>query len=189
MMPRFAKILIAAACVCVPVGAMAEERELIYTYLGPVTSAGGNYIRYTDWFGLFTDTKKISGYHITAGASLWVISKWLIGDFSIQYIYNQNEKLLHHLYFTMAARIGIRMGHVGSFAPGIGLYFDTPPSNRKYRGGGGLRAPIGFLFDTTPESKFFVEGSVMYGSYGMGEKSTKLSFGGSLGMIFKVGRI
>ena len=93
------------------------------------------------------------------------------------------------MYFTMAARIGIRMGNVGAFAPGIGLYFDTPPSNRKYRGGAGLRAPIGFIFDTTPDSKLFVEGSVMYGSYGMGEKSTKLSFGGSFGMIFKVGRI
>jgi len=29
----------------------------------------------------------------------------------------------------------------------------------------------------------------MYGFYGMGEKSTKLSFGWSLGMIFKMGRI
>jgi hypothetical protein len=133
-------ILIVAACVCVPLAVMAEERDLVYTF--------------------------------------WMVAKWLIGDFSIQYIYNQNERQLHHLYFTMAGRLGVKMGNVGTFAPGSGFYFDTPPSNRKYRGGGGLRAPIGFLFNTTFDSRFFVEGNVIYGSYGMGEKSTKLSFGG-----------
>jgi hypothetical protein len=188
-MSTSSKILIVAACMFVPLAAMAEERDLVYTYIGPVASTGANRISYTDWFGLTTQTKKISGYHISCGVSLWVVAKWLIGDFSVQYIYNQNEKQLHHLYFTMAGRIGVKMGSVGTFAPGVGFYFDTPPSNRKYRGGGGLRAPIGFLFNTTFDSRFFVEGNVMYGSYGMGEKSTKLSFGGSLGMIFKVGRI
>lgn len=188
-MPNVARILIAIACLCVPVGALAEERELIYTYVGPVASGGANYIRQTVWNGLFNETKKISGYHVTGGAAIWLISKWLIGDFSIQYIYNQNDRQLHHMYFTMAARLGVRMGNVGAFAPGVGLYFDMPPSNLHYHGGAGLRAPIGFIFDTTPDSKFLIEGSVMYGSCGLGEKSTKLAFGGTLGMIFKVGRI
>jgi hypothetical protein len=49
---------------------MAQERELFYTYLEPVTGADANYIRYTDWNGLFTDMKKISGYHVTGGVSL-----------------------------------------------------------------------------------------------------------------------
>ncbi|OHD64023.1 MAG: hypothetical protein A2176_05360 [Spirochaetes bacterium RBG_13_51_14] len=188
-MSTFVKIIIAAACICLPLRAAAVDRELVYTYIGPVMSGGFNNIEYRDWFDFYTGTKKISGYFLGGGASIWVMSKWLIGDFSIQCQYNQNERTLHHLYYTVSGRVGIQMGTVAIFAPGIGLYFETPPSNRKYNGGAGIRAPLAVLFNTTFDTKLFLEGSVMYGWYGIGEKSTKLFYGINAGFVFKVGRI
>jgi hypothetical protein len=182
------KIIIAAALLCMPLSAFAAERELIYTYVGPVAGAGMNRITYQDWF-YYTNKKNIKGMYLNGGVSLWVISKWLIGDFSIQYMYNRNERDLQHLFYTLSGRLGVRLGTVAIFTPGVGLYFESPPSNRKYLGGAGLRAPIGFLFNTTYDTKLFLEGAVMYGWYGMGEKSVKLSYGINLGFIFKVGNM
>jgi len=175
---------------CVPLRALAEERELVYTFIGPVVGCGLNRVVYSDWNNLYSN-KKISGYFIHSGVSIWVVSKWLIGDFSIQYMFNNfgSEGELHHLYYTISGRIGVNMGTVAIFAPGVGLYFESPPSNRKYLGGAGFRIPIAFLFNTTFDTKFFIDGSVMYGWYGMGDRSTKFFYGINLGFIIKVGRI
>jgi len=184
------KILFAALCVIVPVGAVAEERDLIYTYLGPVGGAGFNHLTYSDWRN-FYKTNKYSGYYANAGLSIWVLSKWLIGDFTAQYMYNnfRSMGIVHNAYFTISGRIGVRMGGVGIFAPGVGLYAETPPTNRKFRGSAGLRVPLAFMFNTTFDTMLFIDGSFMYGWYGMGDKSTTMFYGVSLGFIFKVGRI
>lgn len=183
------KIIIAAACACVPLGAAAQERELVYTFIGPVAGAGMNSITHHDWFDFYTGTKKYTGTYASAGLSLWVVSKWLIGDFTVQYMYSRNEAVLQHLYYTLTGRVGIRMGNVALFAPGIGLYFESPPSNRKYKGGAGGRVPVAFLFNTTFDTKLLLDASVMYGWYGIGDRSTKFFYGITLGFIFKVGRI
>lgn len=189
-MSKLVKILIAAVCICLPLRALAEERDLVYTFIGPVIGGGMNKVVYTDWNNLY-HKKNFSGNFIHSGASIWVVSKWLIGDFSIQYMYNKfsREGELHHLYYTISGRIGVNMGSVGIFAPGVGLYFESPPSNKKYLGGAGFRIPVAFLFNTTFDTKFFFEGSVMYGWFGRGDKSTKFFYGMNLGFIFKVGRI
>lgn len=60
MNSKVATILIAAICICIPAGAMSEERDLAYAYPGPVAGGGANYIRCTYRSGVFTDSKKIS---------------------------------------------------------------------------------------------------------------------------------
>ena len=184
------KILFAALCIILPVRAVAEERDLIYTYLGPVVGGGFNNLSYSDYRNFYgKDT--YSGYYANAGLSIWVVAKWLTGDFSAQYMYSNYKGMgiVHNMYFTISGRIAIQMGNVGIFAPGIGLYVETPPTNRKFRGSAGLRAPLAFLFNTTFDTKLFIDGSFMYGWYGMGDRSTKMGYGVSLGFIFKVGRI
>ncbi len=184
------KILFAALCIIAPLRAVAEERDLIFTFLGPVAGGGFNHLTYADWRNFYTKDKS-SGSYANAGLSVWVVSKWLIGDFSAQYMYNnfKGMGIVHNMYFTISGRIGIRMGSVGVFAPGIGMYVETPPTNRKFRGSTGLRAPLAFLFNTTFDTILFIDGSFMYGWYGMGDRSTKMFYGVSLGFIFKVGRI
>jgi hypothetical protein len=184
------KIVCAIVCCCVLLGATAAQRDLVYTYIGPVAGAGMNRVVYSDWNNLY-GKKIISGYYTGGGVSFWVMSKWLIGDFTLQYRYNKydNERVLHHLYFTMSGRVGIPLGSVAILAPGVGIYIDTPPSNRKFNGGAGLRVPLAVMFNTTFDTKLYLEGSFLYGWYGMGDKSEKLSYGVNLGFIIKVGRI
>lgn len=184
------KIAIAAVCLCIPLQVVAEDRDLIYTYFGPVGGAGFNQLKYSDWNNLYNkDT--YSGYYATGGIALWLISKWLIGDFSIQYMYNnfKGMKIVQNIYYTISGRLGVKIGSVAIFSPGIGMYFESPPSNRKFRGSAGLRAPLAFLFNTTYDSILFIEGSFMYGWYGMGDRSTTMFYGLTLGFIYKVGRI
>jgi hypothetical protein len=184
------KILFAALCIIIPLGAVAEERELIYTYLGPVAGGGMSQLTYSDWRNFYSKDKS-SGYYANAGLAIWIVSKWLIGDFSAQYMYNnfKGMGIVHNTYLTMSGRIGVRLGTVGIFAPGIGMYVETPPTNRKFRGSAGLRAPLAFLFNTTFDTMLFIDGSFMYGWYGMGDRSVKMFYGVSLGFIFKIGRI
>ncbi len=180
-----------AALICgAPQGAVAAERDPVYTFIGPVIGAGMNRIVYADWKGLYRE-QTLSGYSVDSGFSFWVVSKWLIGDVALCYRYNNfnAEGELHHLYCTITGRVGIPLGSVAILAPGIGIYIETPPANKMFNGGAGLRVPLAFLFNTTFDTKLFIEGSFMYGWYGKGDSGEKMSYGVDLGFIFKVGRI
>ena len=191
------KIIAVVICLYFTAHAAAAERQLIYTYIGPVAGGGLSNIRYSDWFqNKFPEqeTKKIFGYFFHIGFTTCLISRVaknldFLGDFSIQYMHNQNEKPLDHLYYTISGKIGWSFADFVTPALGIGLFFETPPSNRKYSSGGGFRVPLAVYFNTTYDTKLFVEGSAMYGFIGVGEKSTKFSYGVNLGFIFRVGRI
>jgi len=182
--------MLSAALCCAPLGAAALEREPVYTYLGPVVGIGMNRLVYTDWQHLYRE-HVVTGYYINSGLSIWVISKWLLGDVTLQYRFNsyKDEGELHHLYCTISGRVGIPLGSVAILAPGVGIYIESPPANRKFNGGAGIRAPLAILFNTTFDTKLFIEGSFMYGWYGRGDKGEKMSYGADLGFIFKVGRI
>lgn len=184
------KIVLAAACCCAPLGAAAAEREPVYTFVGLTVGGGMNKVVYTDWYNLYQD-RTMSGYYVDSGVSFWVVSKWLMGDFTLQYRYNnfKAEGELHHLYCTISGRIGIPLGSVAILAPGVGIYIESPPANRKFNGGAGIRVPLAFLFNTTFDTKLFINGSFMYGWFGKGDSGEKMSYGVDLGFIFKVGRI
>lgn len=189
-MLRVIHIALAAACCCTALKAAAAEREPVYTYLGSIVSGGVSRIVYTDWNTMYRN-RIVSGYFVNGGITLWVMSKWLMGDFTLQYRYNayKSEGELHHLYGTINGRIGIPLGSVAILAPGVGIYIESPPANKKFNGGAGIRVPLAFLFNLTSDMKIFIEGSFMYGWYGRGDRGEKMSYGGSLGFIFKVGRI
>ncbi len=177
--------------------AAAAERKIVYTYIGPVAGAGFNNILYNDWFqNSFPEqkTKKISGYFLTGGLTFCLISKMVsnlhvIGDFTVQFMHNRNERILQHLYYTISAKLAWTFLDVVTLAMGIGIYFETPPSNRKYNAGGGFRLPLALLFHTTEETRLFVEFSAMDGWYGLGEHSKKFFYGANLGFVFRVGRL
>ena len=188
-MPKFTKTLIAAAWLSVSLQAYAAERELIYTYAGVIGGAGFNRITYNDWFYVYSGTKKISGHYFSGGAVLYLVSKYLIGDIGIQYMYNRNDSTLQHLFFTVSGKFGYTFAELFTIATGPGMYLEAPVSGGKFKGGAGVRVPLAFMFNTNFDSRIFIEGSFMYGWYGMGEKSTKMSYGLNLGFIYKVGRI
>ncbi|MBN2079424.1 MAG: hypothetical protein JW838_10695 [Spirochaetes bacterium] len=181
------------ACIIVLVAAtcgesLAQERDLVYTFIGPVAGGGFQHVTTRDWRNVYQKQSSAGNYY-HGGCSIWVISRWLIGDFSVQYANNRYERPLQHLYFTISGKAAFTVKRIVTFAPGIGFYFELPPSNRGFRGGAGVRTPLAILFHTTFDTRLFIEGSFMYGWLGMGDRSTKLSYGANLGFIFKVGRI
>jgi hypothetical protein len=180
----FAVLMIVAA----PGESPAQQRDLVYTYIGPVGGGGFQHVTTREWRNFYLGEKS-AGHYYHGGVSLWVASRWINGDCSLQYAYNHYQRPLHHLYVTLSGRAAITVKQIVTFAPGIGLYFETPPSNRGFRGGAGVRAPLAVLFHTTFDTRLFVEGSFMYGWLGIGDRSTKLSYGANLGFIVKVGRI
>ena len=184
--------LAAAILLALPLYAQQSEaeRDIIYTFVGPMASVGYNHVVYKDWFDTQQGTKKPAGLFISGGCYLAIYAKYFMGDFSIQYVYNALTGIqLLHLQYATTARGNIRVSNLIYFTPGLGIYLESPPSNRAYRGSGGLLVAVGCTLETTHDTKLFVDLVTRYGYFGLGEGSTKISYGLNIGFIFKVGRI
>lgn len=180
----------AAATISPSLVAQDQGRELFYTYMGPVAGIGFNRITAKDWYSDRTGSKKITGTYYTGGAVFKVVVKNLEGDFTLQYLYNSNsDETLQHAYYSLAARYLLGLTPVISLSAGAGLYFDSPPSNRKYDGSTGFIIPVGMIYTYSFDTRLFVDLKGSYGSYGTGENSVKFSYGISMGALFKVGRL
>ncbi len=194
-MKRYPAVLIALiSAVTVSATAFAqvsrEDRDLIFTYIGPSVSGGFNHIEHSDWFFISRSTRKYGGYFLSGGVLLAVYGKFLAGDFNLHFTHNQNDMFpLYHLTFAMSGRGVVPIGRVIEFTPGIGLYLETPPSNEKYNSGGGGHLPVGFTVKTSFDTKLIFDAYVRYGFFGLGEESKKFSYGIQLGFLFKIGRI
>ncbi|MFC1668765.1 hypothetical protein ACFL20_00110 [Spirochaetota bacterium] len=181
-----------------------ESKQLYYTYVGPVIGGGFNNIWYTDWFSESSSRqeKKLFGYYVSTGAMFNIFINFLVGDFRIQYLYSSNDDhTLHHLLFSMAGKYLYRINDIFSLTAGLGFYFESPPSNKDFNSAGGLHVPLGCVVDTTFDTKLVIDFICQFGYYGLGYKSgiasigekdqnsLKVSYGISVGFIFKVGRI
>ena len=167
-----------------------SRRELYYTYAGPVLSGGMNNIRHAGWFDTQQETKEYSGYFFSGGACLAIQVGFLLGRFSFQYMYNANDLYpVSYLFYTVDGSYVYEINQTFGLTAGLGMYFDTPPSNKNYTGSAGLDVPLGVMINTTFDTKLFFDIFARYGFYGLGDGSTKLSYGINLAFVFKVGRI
>ena len=167
-----------------------EERELIYTFVGPVAGFGYNMITYKDWFDDHQGEEKINGFFFSGGGIIAIFSQRFVGDFSVQFMYNTGGGLtVYHFYYASTARYNFHISELFIIAPGGGIFLETPPSNENYGGSAGFIIPVGFYLNTSFDTKLFCDLSFRYGVFGLGEGSTRISFGISFGFIFKVGRI
>lgn len=185
------------ASICLSSNLIAKEkekkRELNYTYIGLVTSVGLSHVTYTDWFknSNSMDTKKFMQVSITGGLLINVFVKHFSGDFSIQYAYDIHDIYkIHHLFYSMSGKYVWFINKIFDIGLGAGLYFESPPSNKKFHIAGGGQIPVSFIVKTTFNTKLIFDLFIRYGFFGMGDaESTKLSYGINIGFIFKVGRI
>jgi hypothetical protein len=190
-------VILTAGAVRAQEGRLNEApRELIYTFVGAVAGFGYHTGTYRDTFNtssrtlFFQGSKPNSGLNFSGGAAIAIFGQYFIGDFSAQFMYNGGSAVsVYHIYLSAAARYNFRFGDAFHIAPGAGLYLETPPSNRNFDGSAGFIIPVGFYLNTTFDSKLFLDVYARYGTYGVGQGSTRLSLGITLGYIFKVGRI
>lgn len=170
--------------------------ERFSTYTGITLGGGINQIEYTDWFTDHQETANIGGSYYSGGILFAVFVRELIGEFSLQYIANANDSVeggkdtsVQHLLYTFTGKYAYPLG-TGFFATcGFGLYMETPPATSSYDGGGGAAITLGCILDMSSDWKMIFDFNGRYGQFGMGQDSTKLSYGINVGVVYNVGRI
>jgi hypothetical protein len=71
---------------------------------------------------------------------------------------------------------------------GVGLFLETPPSTKKYDGGGGILS-TGAIYTVNWNWKIFLDIQYQYGYMSLGDNSTKASYGAVVGIIRKLGKL
>ncbi len=166
-----------------------EETSLNYTYIGPVFSISKNSAEYSDWINNQQQTVKLSGTSYTGGIDLKIIAHEFYGDFQAKYSYSSYDTTLTCLEFLLAGEYLYSVNHLTSLGGGIGLYMETPPSSKDHNGSAGFYIPLSVMFNTTQDTKLFIDLFAKYGTFGLGQDTSFFSYGCSMGFVFRVGRI
>ncbi len=167
-----------------------RERDLFYTYMGTNISSGFNRIKYKDWFDDSRDTKNIQGTYFSGGVIINIFVNPFIGDFKMEYTYNLNDEYsIRHFYYSASGKYSYKINDLFSLSAGPGIYFDAPPASNSYNDSSGFLFSLGTIFHITFDIKLTADITGKYGSFGLGEESTKISYGINAGIMFKVGRI
>ncbi len=207
MTGRAAILILAAAILSFRGAAEAKEAKeraaRISTYIGPVAGIENTNVSFKDWGYISTQSYNNRGMLYAGGARLMIAGiHYFAGDFSIQYAFSPAPNIHRHLLFTIMARVAVPLGEIAYLTvPGVGLYFETPPSSdRRYLGGAGFAGCLGVGFHVTREQEregktygtptiLFIEGYARYGWYRRGCESSRISYGGSVGFLVKVGTL
>lgn len=173
-----------------PCSLFAEQ--LFFTYIGLTGGAGFDKIKYKDWSQDENILKNsdISGSYTSGGILLDVFADFFIGEFSLQYISNSNTEIpVSHMIYDAAGKYSYQVIDFLAITAGAGLYMETPPSSRGYNSGGGGAAFLGTVFNPGRNFKIIFDFIGRYGSFGIGEDSTRYSYGARVGVVYKIGRI
>lgn len=178
-----------------------QHKMLFYTYVGPVAGTGYSHIRYKDWNSTLNRFEDVhtSGLQATGGAMFNIFVNDIIGDFRVEYIGNFNgTHQVHHLFWTILGKYKWSLTETISIATGAGIYFETPPANINYNGTAGFQVPVGVIINTTFDTRLVIDLMGRFGFYGyddavgkvdISENSYKVSYGITIGFLFKVGRL
>lgn len=186
-------LFLIAFLILIPRGFLRAD-EHFFSYLGTTFAAGVDKIKYKDWIEEIErrDTKNISGSFYSGGIVLDIFIKKIIGEFKIEYVNNSNSEeaiSVRHMIYTAIMKYSYQLIRPLYLTTGLGLYLETPPSNRSYNSGGGVNMCFGTMYDINKKMKVILDLSWRYGYFGIGERSTRYSYGVSLGLVYRVGRI
>ncbi|MCU0821347.1 MAG: hypothetical protein MUC95_02595 [Spirochaetes bacterium] len=168
------------------------EEELYFTYAGATLGGGIDWIQYRDWISDSEgqEIKKVSGPYFCGGALIDIFVNSLIGEFSIQYISNINSKVpVGHMIYDAAGKYAYQVYDFLSVTGGAGLFIETQPATKNYNNGAGVSASIGAVYNIDRDWRLIFDIVGRYGSFGLGEESTRQSYGAKIGIVYKVGRI
>ena len=168
-------------------------QESFFTYAGGVIGGGLNHIEYKDWFEDERKTKQVSGGFFNCGLLLNIYIRQMIGEFSMLYIYNGNKSSpdisVSHLIYNAVGKYAYQLDKKILLTSGLGLYLETQPSNIGYDGGAGFVLTLGTIYRYNWDWNIVFDLTGRYGSFGIGEDSTKFSWGINLGLVKKIGKI
>ena len=184
------KILVSIIILFTPFNLNAEQP--FFTYTGLTFGGGIDSITYSDWSPETNrrETNDLSGTYYCSGILLNIFVRDLIGEFSIQYINNSNDEIpVSHVIYDVLGKYSYPLTESISVAGGAGLYLETPPASRGYNSGGGLSAAFGPIYSIGKDWKIMLDIAGRHGHFGIGEDSTRISYGARLSVVYKTGRI
>lgn len=173
--------------------APARAADRYYTYMGITGGGGINRISYSGWVENSQQNLDITGSYYSTGLSVCTVINQVIGEFTVQYLSNSNggdvETSVSHMYLSIAGKYFYSLSSIFHLTAGAGLYTDAPPATLGYSGGGGVLALAGTMIRITSDVMFMAEATARYGTFGLGEGSTKISYGAAASLVYSVGRI
>ena len=166
--------------------------ERLLTFVGLGFSTGINKVNYKD-FRSSTDTYKESDEKSTSLMPTIFTSLYgnnILGEFQIAFNKeSSSEKALAHynLYFSACLKYLYNFNSLIAVNVGPGIYAETLPSSKSYKGGGILFG-AGVNFSLSENWKIILNITTSYGSYGVGDDSTKFGYAAFFGIAKKFGR-
>lgn len=167
-------------------------KDFFRTYTGLTVSGGFDSITRKDWFDDTgkQETRKTNGNFTGYGILLNVFAGSTAGELSVEYTgYSNSDIPLYCLTYSALAKYVFTVSDFISVPAGAGLYIDSPPSDRRYNGGGGPAAAAGVIYNISDKWKIMSDFLARCGSFGSGEGSTRFSYGVRLGIVYETGRI
>lgn len=172
---------------------IVRAQELFFTYVGVVFQGGINSINYESWINNEQGTVKSKGAVYGGGIITAIFVHQFAGEFSLVYMQYSSDTTpdlsVGHPLATVKGKYFYPLSNVYQPGIGLGLYLDLPPASVDYNGGAGGNISLCSLFILSSEIKALIDIYAQYGSFGMGESSTKIEGGISLGVVYKVGRL
>jgi len=171
----------------------ARAADRYYTFMGITGGGGINRISYSGWVENSQQNLDITGSYYSTGLSVCTVVDQVIGEFTMQYMSNSGsgdvETSVSHMYLSIAGKYFYSLSRAFHLTAGAGIYCDAPPATLDYEGGGGMLALAGTMIRFSDDVMFMVEATARYGTFGLGEGSTKISYGAAASLVYSVGRI
>ncbi len=182
-----------AAIALIFIASPAGAAERYHTFMGLTGGWGINRISYSGWVEDSHQNLDFTGSYYTTGLSFCAIITRAIGEFTVQYQGNSNggdvDASYHSLYLSLAGKYYHELSRVFNVTAGAGLYGEIPPASMGYEGGAGVIAIVGAMITFTFDLRLMVDFQLRYGSFGLGEGSTRTSYGAAASFVYNVGRI
>ncbi len=186
MMRRLLPTLLFAFLMC---AGAARAEQFFFTYAGLCGTGGLSSVKYDYWDNTVNQekSKTESGVYFAGGPLISIIANNIMGEFSMQFM--KNVPSASNLFLTATGKYAFNLAEFFFLAPGLGLYFETPLSDDTYNGGGGFAGVLGAGFNIGDDIKILLDGSFRYGYVWFEEKGTRISYGASISVLYKVGRL
>jgi hypothetical protein len=163
--------------------------SLHYTYLGPVFSLSYEKVEYKDWMGTEQGSMNMTGTSYGGGISLQIFVEKFCGDFQFKYVRNDLDFSLDLEEMLLQGKYLWKFNDTISAGTGLGLYSEFSVSESGHKGSAGIQLPLSAVLTGSPMWKVFMDIYFRYGSFGMGEGSSRMALGSNLGIVFRVGKI
>jgi hypothetical protein len=168
-----------------------DESVFYYTYIGPFFQSGFNSISYTGWNGGSHREIESGGFYTEPGALCFISIDQIIAQIGLGFRLNFNDETATEVYHTKLHAIGKYMTPVANniaLGGGGGLYFESIPASKQYDGTGLLLAASA-TYRLNSNWILLLDFDFGFGNFGLGEESTKISYGITFGAGTKMGNL